>query len=146
MQVSGSPVQKCPGGQLNEPESAPNEAALSVDVQTTTSFDEEAAVFPIVNPLMVTVKDVTGKVAAFVVMVKSRRLVGKHEIISPVTFVAPAATNGTIPNSKKFRGYATVMLLFAAISVVAWKDRVNATFDFIDILSEDEIANDTEFT
>jgi hypothetical protein len=144
--VSGSPVQKCPGGQLNEPESAPNEAALSADVQTTTSLDEEAAVFPSVNPLMVTVKNEMGRTAAFVVIIKSRRLVGKHDIISPVTFVAPAATNGTTPNSKKSRGYATVMLLFAAISTVVWKDSVSATFDFIEILSEDEITNDTECT
>ncbi len=81
--VSGSPSQMNPGGHVKRPESTASEAARSVEVQTTTPFCTCAPDWPMVSPLIVTVKLEAGSVAESVVMVSDPRFVGVTEITSP---------------------------------------------------------------
>ena len=91
------------GADKMAPDATAAEAIVSDDVVTTTPTEPFVG-FPIVSPLIVTVKDVRPMVAPDVVITTVVVVVALHVAVSPATLLPPATTVGVTDGAKKPEG------------------------------------------
>ncbi len=91
------------GADSMAPDATAAEAIVSDDVVTATPTVPVVG-FPIVNPLIVTVKDVRPMDAPDIVITTVVVVVALHVTVSPATLLPPAPTVGVTDGAKKPEG------------------------------------------